>query len=183
MLCARVSLWIKNIPSDVRLIFLARRSSLLSVLFTYPVFSKKSVMRVILVLVNYSFWLISEGDRQWFSAANNVVRTIYAEWFIPYAPRNSDILSCILLFVRIQSCINKCSRKGYAGSLFFWCLIIFSNVSVLFISLFSILLKHTVCVQARISHPVNIDFPLQFIPTWFLYDRVVPTGRRINSRR
>lgn len=47
----------------------------------------------------------------------------------------------------------------------FWCLIIFSNVSVLFISLFSILLKHTVCVQARISHPVNIDFPLQFIPT------------------
>ncbi len=51
-----------------------------------------------------------------------------------------------------------------AGSLFFWCLIIFSNVSVLFISLFSILLKHTVCVQARISHPVNIDFPLQFIP-------------------
>ncbi len=50
-------------------------------------------------------------------------------------------------------------------SLFFWCLIIFSNVSVLFISLFSILLKHTVCVQARISHPVNIDFPLQFIPT------------------
>ncbi|EEJ44963.1 hypothetical protein HMPREF0358_5121 [Escherichia coli 83972] len=49
--------------------------------------------------------------------------------------------------------------------MFFWCLIIFSNVSVLFISLFSILLKHTVCVQARISHPVNIDFPLQFIPT------------------
>ncbi|KDW79998.1 hypothetical protein AB42_4330 [Escherichia coli 1-392-07_S1_C2] len=48
--------------------------------------------------------------------------------------------------------------------MFFWCLIIFSNVSVLFISLFSILLKHTVCVQARISHPVNIDFPLQFIP-------------------
>lgn len=92
---------------------------LLSVLFTYPAFSKKSVMRVILVLVNWSFWLISEGDRQWFSAANNVVRTIYAEWFIPYAPRNSDILSCILLFVRIQSCINKCSRKGYAGSLFF----------------------------------------------------------------
>lgn len=82
-------------------------------------FSKKSVMRVILVLVNWSFWLISEGDRQWFSAANNVVRTIYAEWFIPYTPRNSDILSCILLFVRIQSCINKCSRKGYAGSLFF----------------------------------------------------------------
>lgn len=109
----------KNIPSDVRLIFLARRSSLLSVLFTYPAFSKKSVMRVILVLVNWSFWLISEGDRQWFSAANNVVRTIYAEWFIPYTPRNSDILSCILLFVRIQSCINKCSRKGYAGSLFF----------------------------------------------------------------
>lgn len=87
--------------------------------FTYPAFSKKSVMRVILVLVNWSFWLISEGDRQWFSAANNVVRTIYAEWFIPYTPRNSDILSCILLFVRIQSCINKCSRKGYAGSLFF----------------------------------------------------------------
>ena len=132
-------------------------------------------MRVILVLVNWSFWLISEGDRQWLSAANNVVRTIYTEWFIPYTPRNSDILSCILLFVRIQSCINKCSRKGYAGSLFFWCLIIFSNVSVLFISLFSILLKHTVCVQARISHPVNIDFPLQFIPAWFLYNWDIPT--------
>ncbi len=54
--------------------------------------------------------------------------------------------------------------KGICGVFVFWCLIIFSNVSVLFISLFSILLKHTVCVQARISHPVNIDFPLQFIP-------------------
>lgn len=86
MLCARVSLWIKKHTFRCQTDFFS--TAILPAIrpFTYPVFSKKSVMRVILVLVNCSFWLISEGDRQWLSAVNNVVRTMYTEWFIPYAP-------------------------------------------------------------------------------------------------
>lgn len=118
MLCARVSLWIKTYLQMSDWFF---STAILPAIRPFYIsgFSKKSVMRVILVLVNWSFWLISEGDRQWFSAANNVVRTIYAEWFIPYTPEIQIYYPAFFYLCEYRAASTNVPERDMRGLCFF----------------------------------------------------------------
>ena len=120
----KVSLWIKTYLQMSDWFFFSAGSSLLSVLLHIRFFLKKSVMRVILVLVNCSFWLISEGDRQWLSAG--------IMWWEPctlsdlfHTPPEIQIYYPASFYLQNTELHQQMLLKGICGVFCFWCLIIF----------------------------------------------------------